>query len=297
MIDNPDDQIHMVNTMDLGKGIHPHDKDAYGRRLADTVLGRTYGRDTAHRTALLKSFRARGKALRVTFTQTAGGLKIAGGDEVVGFDIAAGDQVFFPASARIVSPTEVEVWHENVPQPSAVRYHGGNLVNGDGLQVFPFVTGVTPPVPTDLAGRKLLALLDQRGQVLRQAVSCLFRLGVHEVEAAQAIRKELADSISAGDHGSITRALMTIQHLTGALPNDPAALDELVLAMGDALAATKLDPRHRVMVLTILASVGPHAWPLLDALESIAAEGDGKASPLARKCVANILRSEDTDQK
>ena len=136
---------------ELGE-IHPHNKQEVGRRLALWALAKTYGRDLVCSGPLYKSMSVEGRKVRLDFDY-AQGLKSADGKPLSFFTIAAADQKFVPAEARIDGQTIV-VGAKEVDQPVAVRFGWRedatpNLVNGANLPASPFRTdrfkGVTQP--------------------------------------------------------------------------------------------------------------------------------------------------------
>ena len=72
----------------------------------------------------------------------AEGLKASEGSELLTFEIAGEDQVFYPAKA-IVEGKQIKVWSNEVKEPKVVRYGWqpftrANLVNGAGLPASTF---------------------------------------------------------------------------------------------------------------------------------------------------------------
>ncbi len=134
----------MAVTIDIGNptDIHPRNKQDVGKRLALWALATVYGRrSTEYSGPIFRQVTREGRALRVWFDHTAGGL-IAAGGEVKGFVIAGPDRIFHPAEARIDGETVV-VSSPEVSEPAAVRYAWYNdpentLRNGEGLPAAPF---------------------------------------------------------------------------------------------------------------------------------------------------------------
>jgi sialate O-acetylesterase len=93
-----------------------------------------------------------GPAITVSFKHANGGLKSISGGPLTGFQIAAADQQWKPAEAKIVGETVV-VSSAEVVQPFAVRYAWKDwpdysLANGAGLPASPFRTDDWPvPAP------------------------------------------------------------------------------------------------------------------------------------------------------
>lgn len=137
----------MAVTIDVGDpmDLHPRVKRPVGERLALLALNRTYGRSgTTASGPLYAGHRVDGSRIMVRFTELGGGLRGRVGPELTGFLIAADDQVFRPAQARIEGD-EVVVWRTDVPHPVAVRYAWAedpdwSLMNAARLPASPFRT-------------------------------------------------------------------------------------------------------------------------------------------------------------
>jgi sialate O-acetylesterase len=87
----------------------------------------------------------------VTFDNVGGGLDTFDVREPVGFAIAGENRQFVWSKARIVAENQVEVWHEAVTNPVAVRYAWAdnpvcNLQSLEGLPATPFRTDDWPGV-------------------------------------------------------------------------------------------------------------------------------------------------------
>ena len=72
----------------------------------------------------------------------AEGMKAADGKELLTFELAGEDQMFYPAQA-VVEGNQVKVWSKQVKNPKVVRYGWqpftrANLVNGAGLPASTF---------------------------------------------------------------------------------------------------------------------------------------------------------------
>lgn len=137
----------MANTMDLGSGVHPGDKDAYGYRLADLALGKVYGKNTAWQTPRFHAMKISGTKVVITFRDVGKGLTLApGAQALTGFAVAGADRRFVWAQARITGVDTVQVWADEVPDPVAVRYawadapRWASLVGANGLRAWAFRT-------------------------------------------------------------------------------------------------------------------------------------------------------------
>lgn len=141
----------MAITIDLGdaKDIHPKNKQDVGKRLSYWALGTVHGKDVpAISGPLPAGSTIEGDAITVSFQHTDGGLKSITGGPLTGFQIAAADQQWKPAEARIVGETVV-VSSPGVTRPVAVRYAWKDwpdysLANGAGLPASPFRTDDWP---------------------------------------------------------------------------------------------------------------------------------------------------------
>lgn len=114
----------LVPTMDIGeiKNIHPRNKPAAARRMADLALARTYHlHGYTWSGAMFQSAVLHGGRITVRFTHTFGGLKVHGGGEPDYFQLAGKSGKFLPAKAKIAG-RNVMVWSPEVPAPTQVRF-------------------------------------------------------------------------------------------------------------------------------------------------------------------------------
>lgn len=134
-----------------GKDIHPRNKLTAGLRLARWALAKDYGIPVAYRSPTCKSMEKKdGKAL-LTFDFVGGGLYAFDVAEVRGCFIAGEDKKWRIAKARIVGKDKLEVWHDEVKDPVAVRYGWANnpvlnLYSKEGLPATPFRTDDWPGI-------------------------------------------------------------------------------------------------------------------------------------------------------
>ena len=134
----------MAITVDIGDAgnIHPKNKQETGRRLSLWALGTVYGKKVSATSGPLPDgIRFRPADVIVKFSHANGGLVTREGS-LRGFLIAAADQKWLPAQARIVGNTVV-VSHPDLKNPAAIRYSwqdnpDGNLYNAAGLPASPF---------------------------------------------------------------------------------------------------------------------------------------------------------------
>jgi len=135
----------LVITSDLGGGIHPPDKSAYGQRTSDIALSYVYGGDTPIYGPRYESHAVEGNKIRVRFKHVGGGLVTRHSDKLQGFEIAGKDHPWHWAEAKIDGDTVV-VSSDKVPNPVHVRYKShnscswANLFNKDKWPAFAFNT-------------------------------------------------------------------------------------------------------------------------------------------------------------
>ena len=145
--------------IDIGEGndIHPRNKLEVGKRLARLALAKDYGMTIVDDSPRYASIQIQEGKVELTFQDVGGGLRTVDENQVQGFAIAGEDRKWHWAQAEIVKSdnTKVLVWHEQVPNPVAVRYAWAdnpvcNLYSAEGLPVTPFRTDDWPGV-TDAA--------------------------------------------------------------------------------------------------------------------------------------------------
>jgi sialate O-acetylesterase len=147
----------MAITIDLGdaKDIHPKNKQDVGKRLALWALGTVYGKTVpAISGPLPTGSTISGNTITVSFKHADGGLKSITGGPLTGFQVAAADQQWKPAEAKI-SGDSVIISSPEITSPVAVRYAWKDwpdysLANGAGLPASPFRTDDWP-VPANKA--------------------------------------------------------------------------------------------------------------------------------------------------
>jgi sialate O-acetylesterase len=141
--------IYTCTMIDLGEvdNIHPKNKQDVGRRMASTILNKTYGQATPT-TPFMKSFLIEDGKVFITFEYTGTGL-VAKGGKLNTFAIAGADQKFVGADAEITTREGVEcvvVSSAEVTAPVAVRYAWAdnpvecNLFSKEGFPASPFRT-------------------------------------------------------------------------------------------------------------------------------------------------------------
>lgn len=139
----------LVVTYDTGEAndIHPRDKQPVGERLALRALHDTYRRGVVANGPAAVSALVEGGAVRISFTNTAGGL-VGKGERLEEFAIAGADRKWVWADARIEGDSVI-VSSPQVPRPVAVRFAwqanpAATLFNGAGLPAAPFRTDLWP---------------------------------------------------------------------------------------------------------------------------------------------------------
>ena len=148
----------MAITIDIGdpNNVHPGDKIDVGKRLSLLARRDVYGEKIDASGLLYQGFKVEGDKMRVTFKETAKGLKpgqapwCAKGveplptDKLIGFVISGDDRKWVEAEAKIEG-NDVIVSSSSVPKPVAVRYGWAhsprcNLYNSEELPASPFRT-------------------------------------------------------------------------------------------------------------------------------------------------------------
>ena len=141
--------VFTCTTIDIGeaKSIHPKNKQDVGRRMASTILNKTYAKETPT-TPFMKSFKVEDGKVMITFDYTGSGL-VAKGGELKTFAIAGADKKFVWADAKIVTRKGIDcvvVSSAEVKNPVAVRYAWAgnpaecNLYSKEGFPASPFRT-------------------------------------------------------------------------------------------------------------------------------------------------------------
>lgn len=163
--------------VDLGESgnVHPGNKRTVGKRLADLVLAKEYGKEGVFTGPTYDSIEIQGRQVRVRFAVPTGGLmakpvsdtytvstqskqtapltRNSPKSEIEGFAICGSDRKWVWADARIDGDT-VLVWSDLISDPMAVRYAWSdnptcNLYNQAGLPAAPFRSDDFPAQTTD----------------------------------------------------------------------------------------------------------------------------------------------------
>jgi sialate O-acetylesterase len=140
----------MVVTSDIAtvNDIHPPNKQDVGKRLALLALNRIYGKKTVDSGPRFKATKPEGKTLRVTFENTAGGLKSRDGKPLTWFEVAGVNTGYQTANA-VIDGDSIVLSSDKVPEPLAMRFGWNkkaepNLANGAGLPCGAFRAGEIP---------------------------------------------------------------------------------------------------------------------------------------------------------
>ncbi|WP_273566473.1 beta galactosidase jelly roll domain-containing protein [Maribacter halichondriae] len=135
----------MAITIDIGmkESIHPGNKQEVGDRLARLALANDYGKNIVASGPLYKSHSTKENKIVVEFENLGEGLTTDDSD-LEGFEIAAADKNFLPATAIIVDG-KIEVSSPSIKKPHYVRYGWkdyleGSLFNSDKLPASSFTT-------------------------------------------------------------------------------------------------------------------------------------------------------------
>ena len=136
--------VGMVVSSDKGDewNVHPIHKKEIGERLARVALNKSY--EMSYITPSGPMFK------EVTFDSGAAyptfkygeGLQSSDGCEIIGFEVAGEDKIFYPAKAEVKNG-KLKVWSKEVKTPKHIRYGWqpyteANLVNKDGLPASTF---------------------------------------------------------------------------------------------------------------------------------------------------------------
>jgi sialate O-acetylesterase len=136
----------MAVLMDVGEenNIHPMDKEKGGNRLAFQALAKTYGIEGFEfESPKYKSMEIKEGSVTISFDDVASGIT-SYDKEVLGFELAGEDKVFYPAKT-VVRRKSVVLTSDKVAKPVAVRYlfkdfAKAELFSAGGLPVSSFRT-------------------------------------------------------------------------------------------------------------------------------------------------------------
>ena len=129
------------------RDIHPRNKQAVGKRLAEWALHRCHGRsDLPESGPFYRSYEVDGDSIVVSFDHVGDGLAGRRGMKIDGFAIQGGDGNWHWAEAEVMKAGQLRVSHPEAKTPTAVRYAWqdnpvrANLVSSHGLPAAPFKT-------------------------------------------------------------------------------------------------------------------------------------------------------------
>ena len=136
--------VGMAVSSDKGDewNVHPIYKQEIGERLARIALNKSYGMsDITPSGPMFKGVTFEGSAAYPTF-EYGEGLQSSDGGEIIGFEVAGEDKLFYPAKAKVKNG-KLKVWSKEVKSPKYIRYGWqayteANLVNQDGLPASTF---------------------------------------------------------------------------------------------------------------------------------------------------------------
>ena len=137
--------------------IHPRNKVDVGKRLSLWALAKDYGQsDLVYSGPLYKSSSTQGNKVTISFTSVGDGLMAARkhlldpakpvSEDLGGFQICGVDKKWKWAKAKIITSSEVEIFHPDINNPTEVRYAwspnpaNANLYNKSGLPTSCFST-------------------------------------------------------------------------------------------------------------------------------------------------------------
>ena len=137
--------VYTVPTSDLGSGVHPLNKWAYGTRAARLARHFVYGQKIPPHGPAYRSHESKNGKIQVHFDHLGGGLVTAHVEEIRGFAIAGQDGVYHWAKAQPDGDT-ILLSSDQVPDPVHAAYgcakerSWANLFSQEGLPVSSFRT-------------------------------------------------------------------------------------------------------------------------------------------------------------
>lgn len=148
------ENVGMAITIDVGEkgNVHPINKKPVGDRLASWALSHVYETDVVPMGPLVADHSVtQDGSVVVNFEYTGSGLRTVDGKPPGHFEIAGADNIFVPATARIVDVHQIQLTNSDVKHPVHVRYAWApfpeppvNLTNSAGLPASPFTTCENP---------------------------------------------------------------------------------------------------------------------------------------------------------
>ena len=138
----------MAVTTDIGnvKDIHPTNKQDVGLRLSAIALNNVYGKKQVYSGPMYKSMEIKGNQIILSFSSIGTGLSTSDKNgNIIGFEIAGADKVFYSAKA-VIKGDKIIVSSDKVQNPVAVHYGWAdddteiNLFNKENFPASPFRT-------------------------------------------------------------------------------------------------------------------------------------------------------------
>jgi sialate O-acetylesterase len=137
--------VVITDQVDNIRDVHPAYKKQVGLRLSHWALAEHYREKTpAYRSPQYLKQERKGNRLFITFQHVSDGL-IAREGNLREFQIAGADRRFVTAQAKIIGKDQIEVWSDEINNPTAVRFAfrnapEPNLFDRANLPVTPFRT-------------------------------------------------------------------------------------------------------------------------------------------------------------
>ncbi|MBR5323356.1 MAG: sialate O-acetylesterase [Muribaculaceae bacterium] len=136
--------VGMAVSSDKGDewNVHPTHKKEIGERLARVALNKSYEmRDIVPSGPMFRSVTFEGGIAYPTF-EYGEGLQAEDGGEIIGFEVAGDDKIFYPANAEVKNG-KLKVWSKEVKAPKYIRYGWqpyttANLINKECLPASTF---------------------------------------------------------------------------------------------------------------------------------------------------------------
>lgn len=150
---NQQPDVAIVQSVDLGSGVHPLNKSGYGARAALVARGFEYEQDVVWSGPRYKSHEVKDGKIHVDFEHVGSGLAWKHGEKPFGFTIAGENGVHHWAEVAIEDRDTIVLHHEKVPAPTAAAYGiekdraYANLFNKEGLPMAAFDTEWQAPTP------------------------------------------------------------------------------------------------------------------------------------------------------
>ena len=150
----------VINDIATIDDIHPPNKQEVGRRLALLALANDYGmKDLPARSPEIQSIEPMGKQLKLTFKNTAGGLKTRDGKSPILFEVTGVGSNGYQSASATIQGDSVLLSSDKVQEPTAVRFAWNllaepNLCGMTGLPVGAFRAGKEPEFLDSIPGAK-----------------------------------------------------------------------------------------------------------------------------------------------